>query len=126
MDEKEKRKLMIVDNEVGLCEIFQSHFQKKGYVVKFATSAEAALSLIKENNFQIMVVDKRMPGLSGIELVRQVRQFNQELRVIMLSADTLDTEMEEEMQRLDILAYLEKPIPLPALDAALEKAVSRR
>lgn len=124
METKTKIKLLIVDDETYVCEIMKEHFQRRGYSVSVANSAQEALPIIKENNLQIMLLDKRLPGLTGIELLRNIRQFNQDIKVIMVSGDGLDTETKEEMKKLNILEYLEKPVVLSVLDAALEKAAS--
>jgi len=117
----EKIKLMIVDDEEGICEIMQSYFERKGYSVSSATSAAKALPIIKEIKPQIMLLDKRMPDKNGIELLKEVRVFNQELKVIMISADKLDPATAEEVRSLNLSGYMSKPLILSELDVALEK-----
>lgn len=122
MNHNGKVKVLIVDDEKDVCKLMKEHFQKKGYRVSYATSAQEAVPLIRVKSPQVMFLDKRMPEVTGIELLRDIRQFNQELKVIMISADTLDTEIEQEMKRLNILGYLEKPVALSLLDEVLEMA----
>ncbi len=116
-----KIKLIIVDDEGEIGELMESHFKRRGYDVLTANSGERAIALTKESNPQLMLLDKRMPVMDGIQTLEAIRAFNQVIKVIMISGDEIDAEMDSAMKKLNITGYLHKPIVVPDLDALVEK-----
>lgn len=116
-----KIKLIIVDDEGEIGELMESHFKRRGYDVLLANSGERAIALTKESNPQLMLLDKRMPVMDGIQTLEAIRKFNQDLKVIIISGDEVDTKMGSVMERLNIIEYLHKPVDVPKLDALVEK-----
>lgn len=116
--------LLIVDDEPEVCEFVNSYFKRRGYGVLMADSGREAVSLIKENNPSVMVLDKRIRDVNGIDLLKDVRRFNQKIKVIMVSADALNAQVESEIQALNVLAYLNKPVVITELGKVVEDAFS--
>lgn len=116
-----KTKLLMVDDEVQICELMESHFKRRGYDVFIATSGRQAIDIAKENSPQIVLLDKRMPEMDGIQALEAIRQFNQDLKVIIISADELDPETKSRIKGLNVAGYLHKPIIVDDLDAMIEK-----
>lgn len=114
-------KLLMVDDETQICELMESHFKRRGYDVFTATSGKQAIDLTRANNPQILLLDKRMPGMDGIQTLEAIRQFNQKLKVIIISADDLDPETESRIKGLNVAGYLYKPIIVDDLDSMIEK-----
>ncbi len=67
-------KILIVDDEKAIRDMFKMVFTKAGYDVRTAESAEAALKLLKNENIHVMFLDLNMPGMNGIELCRKIRK----------------------------------------------------
>jgi diguanylate cyclase (GGDEF)-like protein len=78
--------VLIVDDDEGLLEMFQTALSLEGYECKKAATAEKALELIKENQFDILIVDIKMPGMTGLELTERAKKIRQELAVIVMTA----------------------------------------
>lgn len=122
MNEK-KSKLLIVDDEKEICELTAAHFKRKGYVAFVANSGEEALSLIKEQNPQLMLLDMNLPRMNGIDLLKLVREFNTTLKVIVVSGYAVYWQNQPDVKELNILAFIQKPVALADLESAVMKAV---
>lgn len=117
-------KLLMVDDEPQICELMESHFTRRGYDVLIANSGKQAIDLTKANNPNIMLLDKKMPEMDGIQALEAIRKFNQDLKVIIVSADQLDAETEARIKGLNVAGYLCKPIIIGDLDAMVAKVSS--
>jgi len=90
-----------------------------------ARSGEEALDLLAKSDFDVVLLDIRMPGLSGLEALREVRKMEDPPEVIMLTADTsLNTGIEA--MRLGAYDYLTKPATLEEIEAVVRKADEKR
>lgn len=113
-------KLLAVDDEVELCELLEEFFSLEGFEVLTAQSGEKALALFEAERPGAVILDIKMPGLSGLEVLRRIREVDAEAKVIMLSAFGDVATVQEALQR-GACRYLEKPVDLEQLkDAVLE------
>lgn len=117
-------KLLMVDDEAQICELMESHFSRRGYDVLIANSGKQAIDITRANSPQIMLLDKKMPEMDGIQALEAIRKFNQDLKVIIVSADQLDAETEARIKGLNVAGYLCKPIIIGELDALVAKVSS--
>ncbi len=76
--------LLVDDNEMGLT-ARKTLLEEQGYSVTMATSGEAALEMLRRSPFDLVITDFRMPGMNGIELIRQIREERPQIPVILLS-----------------------------------------
>lgn len=120
----EKFKILVVDDEVDICEILQYNLQKAGYVVETASSSEEALFKIK-NSCHLLLLDIMMDGISGLKLAQLLREdYNSNVPIIFISA--LDTEG-------DVLRgfdkggddYIPKPFSVKEVLARVKAVLSR-
>lgn len=118
-----KIKLLVVDDETQICELMESHFRRHGFDVFTATSGKQAIDLTEANNPQIVLLDKIMPDMDGIQTLEAIRQFNQDIKVIFVSADELDSETKARIKGLNVAGYLHKPLNIVDLDAMVDKVV---
>ncbi len=77
--------LLIVDDEPVICSALSRHYKLKGYDVDTADGGEAALKVLETKPFQVVISDIKMPGIDGIELLRQIRIEYPMTRVIMMT-----------------------------------------
>jgi len=78
-------RILVVDDEVSTLTLFQRILEKEGYAVVCVTSGEEALQQLKTQRFDLAISDLRMPGLTGIELVREAKALNPSLPCIVLT-----------------------------------------
>jgi DNA-binding NtrC family response regulator len=109
------KKLLIVDDELGICMSLRKYFIEKGHTVFFATEAGEALALLKEKRPQVVILDIKMPGLNGIEVLRLAKEIIPYVRVIIISA-IKDEAVVQEAMRLGAYSYITKPFDLEQLD----------
>lgn len=118
-----KVKLMIVDDVEDVIDYMGSHFRKRGFNVFSAGSAEEALPVIKKESPDIMLLDMNLPKMNGIDLLRLVREFNTGIKVIMVTAYDMDLQKEPELQKLNVLAVMRKPVRIEDLDLNINKII---
>ncbi len=126
MEENEKASILVVDDERDLCNIISYNLQTVGYSVDVAYSGEDALTLIEQKDYQLLLLDIMMGGISGLDVARQVKAniTRQAPPIIFLTAK--DTE-DDILQGFNIGAddYISKPFRVRELIARCQ-AVLRR
>lgn len=104
-----EHRILIVDDEEDICNIFKRFLKVEGFCCQTAPSAEEALEQIEHNDFSLMLTDINMPRMSGIDLLREVRHRYPDLAVIMASAVD-DRQVAVKALELGALAYVIKPV----------------
>lgn len=83
-----RNRLLVVDDEASLVELCQIILEEAGYEVRGAYSGEQALKLAAEELPDLVLLDVMMPGMSGIEVCRELRsRYDSQLRIVMYTAD---------------------------------------
>ena len=101
-------KFLIVDDEPDVVDQVKELFEIRNYTVVTATSGEKALDLVKKEKPNIMILDIRMPGISGIDVLKEVKKNYPKTRVIMLTGVEDDATRDMAMG-LGASGYLTKP-----------------
>jgi putative two-component system response regulator len=118
-------RLLIVDDEEAIRIALERFLRNQGYDVTVAESAAAALALLEHTRFDVMLCDVRMPDLTGLELVPRALRADGDLAVLMLSAVN-DAGTATVALAQGAMDYLIKPIEMPDLQRAVERAAHRR
>ncbi len=101
-------KFLIVDDEPAVVDQVKELFEMRNYAVVTATSGEKALELVKKENPNIIILDICMPGVSGIDVLKEVKKSFPKTRVIMLTG--IEDEATKDMaMELGASGYLTKP-----------------
>ena len=110
------RRLLIVDDEETLTfSLYQSFIlSKKDYEVATAGSGEEALDKMHENPFDLVITDIFMPGISGVELLKKVKDEYPKTEVIVMTAYGSNAK-KDEVEELGALHYVEKPFEMKSL-----------
>jgi len=111
-------RILIVDDDHGQRSLLETFLQAKGFRTHAAASGEAALQLLSEETFAMMISDVRMPGMSGIETLRRVRERHPSLPVLLVTAFA-DIRSAVGAMRDGAVNYLTKPIDLDELMASV-------
>ncbi|MFL6256606.1 MAG: sigma-54-dependent transcriptional regulator [Pyrinomonadaceae bacterium] len=120
-----KIRVMVVDDDTVLRKLVSDQIARMGFDSTPAASGEEALEAIAKSDFDVVLLDIRMPGLSGLDTLREVRKLEDAPEVIMLTADTsLGTGIEA--MRLGAYDYLTKPSTLDEIEAVVRKADEKR
>ena len=78
--------ILVVDDEQGILSALDTQLSLLGYEVKTCDNPEEALALIKAEKFHIVLTDINMPGMTGIELLREIKRIKPAIQVIMMTA----------------------------------------
>lgn len=117
--------ILVVDDDPGLREVLVETLREAGYQVASAGDAGRALELLADEPLDAVVSDIRMPGLSGLDLLRAVRARDPDLPVVLVTGSpSLETAIDA--VALGAFRYLTKPVLGPELRAALARAVGLR
>jgi two-component system, response regulator, stage 0 sporulation protein F len=122
-------RILVIDDEAVIKEVLQIAFEEAGWEVVKADTGEEGVRRLREREFDVLVVDKNLPGMSGVDFIREVRKQNRVIRVLMITAYG-SVESAVETLNLGIDAYLEKPFPnvhdvVRAVKIAMERFDSR-
>ena len=121
---KEKLKILLVDDEKEFVESLSERLALRNLKADVAYDGEQALKAIREEEPDVMVLDLRMPGIDGIEVLRQVKKLRSDMAVVVLTGHGTDKD-EKEVMRLGAAAYLEKPVDVDHLVGTLHRVWNR-
>ena len=122
---KVKYSILVVDDEeparIGLTKIIKN----AGYNAKAAKSGKEALKILEEEPFDIVITDLKMPTMSGIELLKEIKKRWPEIGVIILTAYG---EVESYLEAMDLGAfeYLNKPVRIYELEVIIKKLLEKK
>jgi len=121
-------KILVIDDEIHICELLDEFLTLFGYEVATTSKGETALAIFEKEKPDIVFLDIRMPGFSGIDILRDLKRTERTFGVIMLSAFGDDQTIGE---ALDAGAdfYIQKPMDFEKLKdtlASLEQKVQER
>jgi DNA-binding NtrC family response regulator len=118
--------ILVVDDDPSIRSFLKTALERTpGHHVDGAGDAGAALTLLRHGQHAILLVDLRLPGQSGLELIRSVRQERAEA-VIIAIAGSATTEEALQAIRAGALDVILKPISLPLLAEAMQKGLARK
>lgn len=101
-------KLLVVDDEPGICDILKKTFSPIGFTVLTANSGKDGLALAKKENPQIVFLDVKMLGMSGLEVLKEIKGFDKSIKVIMITVlDDAETRLQAEKLGAD--HFITKP-----------------
>jgi len=120
-----KIRVLVVDDDDVLRKLVSDQIARTGFDSTPAASGEEALAALARSDFDVVLLDIRMPGMSGLDALREIRKLEDPPEVIMLTADTsLPTGIEA--MRLGAYDYLTKPSTLDEIEAVVRKADEKR
>jgi DNA-binding NtrC family response regulator len=117
-----KIKILVVDDELSIRESLSGWLRQDGFEVENAADGMAALSMIKETHYDIMLIDVKMPEMDGLTLLRQLKEMEPEIAVVMMTAHGAIQDAVDAM-RLGAHDYLLKPFDLEELSLTIDKLV---
>lgn len=118
-------KVLVVDDDPAVRSVVCRKMQGEGYDCTTATDGRDALEKAKSDNFDIVLLDIKMPGPSGMEVLPQIVNEHPDTCVVMITA-TIDTQTAVEAMKLGAYDYVTKPFNLDDLGIRVEKALERK
>jgi DNA-binding NtrC family response regulator len=123
---EENTRILVVDDEVGMCDFLRYLLEGEGYEVEDANSAAEALDKLKDSAYQLVLADIKMPGIDGLEMLRQIKEQDENIVVIVMTGySSLETAIKA--IKYNAHNYLTKPFDDPdAVLAAVENGLAER
>jgi DNA-binding NtrC family response regulator len=120
--DKSRIKILVVDDERGLCAGIQEALRREGYVIDAANDAATALKMIGEQLYNLVVTDMKMPEMSGLQLLKEARQKSRDTQFILMTAyGTVESAVEA--MKEGAYDFLSKPLDMQRLRALVLKAL---
>lgn len=118
-------RLLIVEDEKQLCDTIAKSLYAAGYEVDTCYDGDEALDYVLTEEYDLIVLDLNLPGRDGMDILRELRQDNDETKVIILSARS---QIADKVEGLDAGAndYMEKPFHLQELEARIRSLTRRK
>lgn len=110
-----QRKMLVVDDEPKICQMFAHHFALHGFEVREVQRGEEALALTSVFHPDVVLLDLLMPGIGGIETLKQLQQLTPRPKIIILSAADHDDVVKGALQ-FGADFYMTKPVNFTELD----------
>ena len=118
-------KLLLVDDEEEFVKALAERLKMRDLRSDTVLDGEEALSFVEDQEPDVMILDLKMPGIDGMEVLRQVRKAYPNIQVIILTGHGTEKH-EEEAKRLGAFDYLEKPVNLDVLVKKMKAAYRRK
>lgn len=122
----ESKKILVVDDEADIAELVSYNLKKEGFLTDLAYDGEAALRKVRDNKYNLLIIDLMLPGIQGLELCRIIRNDpkSSAIPIIMLTAksEELDKILGLEMGADD---YITKPFSVRELTARVRSVLRR-
>jgi len=117
--------MLVVEDEAFQREMLRDFLTREGHRVTEAESGEKALQLLESSLFDLILLDFRMPGMNGLDLLRQIKLINPEIEVVIMTAyGTIETAVEA--MKAGARDYLTKPIDFEELCILIERVAEHR
>ena len=118
-------RILFADDEKSLQEVMRTELPRLGHQVTVCPDGKAAVKALEKNTFDAAILDLRMPGLTGIEVLEQIKQVSPDTEVIIMTGHgSVDTAMDA--VRLGAFDYITKPCKMAQIETILRKALEKR
>ncbi|HJQ97133.1 MAG TPA: sigma-54 dependent transcriptional regulator, partial [Candidatus Polarisedimenticolaceae bacterium] len=124
-DPGEHAKVLVVEDDPDIRKILEMFLTEKGFRVKAAEGGPRALEMLAEEPIDLILSDVRMPGMSGLELLRYLKERDPEIQLVLMSAYSSVKDAVEAIQ-LGAADYVEKPIDFRRLERVLNTVLEKR
>lgn len=118
----DKKKVLIVDDQNGIRVLLMEVFNSEGYITYQAPNGKVALEIVREETPDIVLLDMKIPGMDGLEILKQIKQMKPQMNVIMMTAYG-ELDMIKEATDLGALMHFTKPFDIDEMRIAVNKTL---
>ena len=106
----DKPRILSVDDEASFTELIKNYFEPRGYDIDIASSGDVGVELCRKKKYDVVLLDLKMVGLDGDEVMREIQVINRDIRVIFITAFSDSGKTRDRLLNEGAYAFLEKPI----------------
>ncbi len=122
---RKKPRILVVDDEWAMQEALRDWLREDGYEVGLASSGEEAIVKAKQKNWEVILLDLKMPGMDGLEALKRLKEVNPEAEILMMTAyATVDTAVQA--MKEGAFDYLVKPFDPDEVEIQIKKIVQHK
>ncbi len=125
MSKQLPEKILIVDDEPDIAQILKLHLEEFGYITNWAADGEAALKQLSSNGHDLVLLDVRMPGISGVEVLQRLRASGLDTAVIMMTAHGNEN-LVVECMKAGAADYVAKPFDIDDMMIRMKRALENQ
>jgi two-component system response regulator (stage 0 sporulation protein F) len=112
------KKVLIVDDQYGIRVLLYEVFGKEGYQTYQASNGKSALEIVRDKTPDLVLLDMKIPGMDGLEILKNIKKINPAIKVIMMTAYG-ELDMIKEATDLGALTHFTKPFDIDELRMAV-------
>ncbi|HED05504.1 MAG TPA: response regulator [Ignavibacteria bacterium] len=116
--------ILIVDDDLTLCKVLQEELSEVGYDAKYVNSGETALNFVSDNKVDLMLLDLKMPGKNGFDVLKELKRKGTKIRVIVLTAYA-DVKSAIESAKLGAIDFISKPYDFDELLITIREVLQK-
>ncbi|MFA5287606.1 MAG: response regulator [Candidatus Omnitrophota bacterium] len=115
-----KHKILVVDDEAPVRDLFNDLFKKDGYGVKCVATGEESVDLIVKENFDVVLMDIKLTGMSGLEALKRIKEIKPGVIVIMITGFGYDEDLIAKSREYGCAGYIGKNMPVSQMISNLK------
>ncbi|MCY0875961.1 MAG: response regulator [Firmicutes bacterium] len=117
-----QKQVLVVDDQFGIRVLLQEVLEREGYEVLLAGSGMEALQIVGKHEPDLVLLDMKIPGMDGIEILTNIRKTHPHLKVVMMTAYG-ELDLVKEASALDAIGHFTKPFDIDELRAFVKKEI---
>jgi len=120
-----EKKILVIDDESGIRSSLKGIFEDEGYTVKTTSSGEKGVDKLKEENFDLILLDIWLPEMNGIEALKKIKNIDEDIQVVMITGHG-SVEAAVQSTKLGAYDFLEKPLSLEKVVVTAKNALKQK
>lgn len=117
------KKVLIVDDQNGIRILLMEVFSSEGYTTYQAANGKTALEIVEKHTPDLVLLDMKIPGMDGLEILKHIKEMNPSIKVIMMTAYG-ELDMIKEATELGALMHFTKPFDIDEMRVAVNMQLS--
>ena len=118
-------KILVVDDNLDMCQIISDILKERGHTVNISINGEEALRKIKKNHYDLIVLDYKLNGISGLVVLEKALQMIPSLKIIMISAFGSDS-TKAKARELGVCDFIDKPFNIKRFVQAVQDVLTEK
>lgn len=118
-----EKKVLIVDDQYGIRLLLSEIFTKDGYQTFQAANGKAAIEIVKSESLDIVLLDMKLPGMDGLEILKHIKKIDNQMKVVMMTAYG-ELDMLEEAKSYGVINHFTKPFDIDELRNAVKEVLT--